>query len=262
MPRASLIVAVYDRIDFLAPVLKSIANQRFRDFEVIVAEDNDSVEMRDFISAHAVTAGFPLAHVSQPHRGFGKNRILNAAVRRSSGEILIFVDGDCILHPRFIGEYMRRADDRSCFFGRRVLLDPVTTRHIVESGDVTICSLPRLLFTRAHRKEDGLYAPFLHSMRKWGIYGSSFCVVRPAFFAINGFDEDFTGPYFGEDADVERRLYLHGVKIKCARFKVIQYHLHHGAKHRPDAWKTSRELFVRKKEEGLSYCRNGLEKRD
>jgi len=261
MPRVSLIAAVYDRIDFLAPVLASIGNQRFRDFEVIVAEDNDSVDMQQFISVKTSAAGFPLLHVSQPRRGFGKSRILNTAVRRSCGEVLIFIDGDCILHPRFIAEYAQRANERSCLFGRRVLLDFVTTRRILDSGDVSICSFPRLLFTRARRKEDGLYAPFLHSMRKWGIYGSSFCVTRTAFFAINGFDEDFSEPYFGEDADVERRLYLHGIRMRCARFKAIQYHLHHGGKHRPLAWKSSSELFMRKKNEGLSYCRNGLEKR-
>ena len=39
---------------------------------------------------------FPIKHIWQEDIGFRKPRILNETVRQSSGDYLIFIDGDCM----------------------------------------------------------------------------------------------------------------------------------------------------------------------
>lgn len=45
----SLIISVYNRYDFLYLVLKSIEKQSFKNFEVIIAEDCEKIEMKENI---------------------------------------------------------------------------------------------------------------------------------------------------------------------------------------------------------------------
>ena len=49
MPYLSLIVAVYKNIPALDLILRGLEQQSFRDFEVLVAEDNDGADMAHFI---------------------------------------------------------------------------------------------------------------------------------------------------------------------------------------------------------------------
>lgn len=43
--KISLIISIYDKYDFLYLVLKSIENQTFKNFEVILAEDCEKKEL-------------------------------------------------------------------------------------------------------------------------------------------------------------------------------------------------------------------------
>lgn len=258
--KISVVIAVYKNIDFLSVVLESIARQRFTDFEVIIAEDDDDPVMKRFVDEQSRRRGFPLKHVFQAHRGFGKNRILNAALLIAQGEYVTFLDGDCVLHRHYLNEYMKRAHTSLCLFGRRVILDKTLTGKLIATKNLKYLSWWRILFSRSGRREDAFLVPFPTSRKTSGIYGSSFFIARENMAAINGFDEDFTHPYFGEDTDVERRLKLIGIRFKCTRQKTIQYHLYHERGDDAANWQLSATLYRQKEKEGLSYCINGLVK--
>ena len=78
--------------------------------------------------------------------------------------------------------------------------------------------------------------------------------------AINGFDEDFTRPFYGEDTDIERRLRLLGIRVVCTRYATIQYHLFHDVGDRSDAWKVSETLYIKKLSVNSMRCANGVVK--
>ena len=254
----SLIVAMYKKIDFIDLVLTSINRQSYRDFEVIIAEDDNCDSVRQFLEQKKKDLSFTMHHISQVDDGFRKNTILNSAIRMATGEHLIFIDGDCILHPRFLFEYARRIRSNTCLFGRRVRLDPKTTQWLLETKKIERLSPFHLLMTRSKRVEDGLYLPFIGASSRRNILGCNFCISKKDMERINGFDEDFTSPLYGEDADVKRRLKLAGVHFKSTRFKTIQYHLYHSTKNRKQAWEVSGALYEQKKSEGLIFCKNGL----
>ena len=260
MKKLSLIIAVYNRIDFLELVLQSIENQIFKDFEIIIAEDNNSMEMKRFILESKIKYSFDIRHVCQNDKGFRKNRILNRAVRIADSNYLVFIDGDCILHPGFLSEYAVRAQPDLCLFGRRVRLDKKTTEQIIKTGDFKLLSLFRLLFTKTTRIEDGFYFPFYTPRKKKNILGCNFCVSKSNMITINGFDEDFECPLYGEDTDVRRRLEMIGVKLESTKFKAIQYHLFHPVGDRAKCWDISGRMYEKKLSMGRFYCLNGLVK--
>ena len=261
MEKISLIIAVYNRIDFLELVLKSVENQIFKNFEVIIAEDNDSFKMKQFVRKSRVEYSFDIRHVCQNDRGFRKNRILNRAIKLAESDYLIFIDGDCILHPRFLFEYAVRAQPDLCLFGRRVRLDEKITGKLVKTGDFKLLSLFSLLFTKTKRIEDGFYFPFYTPRKKKNILGCNFCVSKQNMITINGFDEDFECPLYGEDTDVRRRLEMTGVRLESTKFKAVQYHLYHLVGDRAKCWDISGRMYEKKFSGGLFYCLNGLVKK-
>ena len=256
----SLVIAVYKRVDFLELVLMSVARQSFRDLEVIIAEDDQAAEVSRLIRNVKPDFPFVIKHVSQEDKGFRKNRILNGALKVALGQYVIFIDGDCLLHKKFIEEHVKHLGPDVCLFGRRAMLGRKTSEKLLRKKTLKGLSFFQLLFTKCRHVENALYAPWLRSSRKRGIKGSNFSLRRDLMEKINGFDEDFEKPYGGEDTDVERRLRMIGVGIVSTKFKTVQYHLYHGGREsRLSEWESEGKLFCQKKnDEGLWFCKNGL----
>ena len=227
---------------------------------MIVAEDDEDSHMESFIQAAMKKYSFPIFHVRQPDKGFRKNRIYNQAIKIARYDFLVFIDGDCILHPKFLHVYASKARENICLFGRRVRLDQKSSDALIDTGDFKYLSFFRLLLNGSKRIEDGLYLPFYKQVCERNILGCNFCVSKQNMLDINGFDEDFVTPLYGEDTDVKRRLKLIGVRFESTRFKAIQYHLYHDIGDRTDIWRISGDLFKKKSEEGLTFAKNGLSK--
>ncbi|MCW8996848.1 MAG: glycosyltransferase, partial [Psychromonas sp.] len=107
--KASLIIAVYKRVDILELIFKSLEEQTFRNFEIIVAEDDCSPSVAAFIDGIRKSCSFAIKHISQADKGFRKNRLLNKALAAAAGEYTVFIDGDCVLHKDFLKEHMQIA---------------------------------------------------------------------------------------------------------------------------------------------------------
>ena len=75
----SLIVTTWNREDALDAVLRSLATQTDRDFEVIIADDGSGEATAKLIADWASKLGHPLKHVWQEHRGFRAAEIRNHA---------------------------------------------------------------------------------------------------------------------------------------------------------------------------------------
>lgn len=259
-PLLSLVVAVYDRTDFLEICLQSIMWQSFRDFEIVVAEDGASEEMKAFVDSWVPRSPFSITHLTQPKDGFGKTRIYNKAIPAARGTYLLFIDGDCVLHRHYLREYARRVAPNLCLFGRRVPLDGRVTRAVMKRMNPAAITWCRILFSATPRKEDALLLPFRLSKRKNSVYGSSFCVPRADLLRVNGFDEDYRYPCYGEDHDLEARLRNAGLEFDNVKNRAIQYHLDHPRTNRDAERDISERLFTAKMAAGPTACANGIVK--
>jgi glycosyltransferase involved in cell wall biosynthesis len=256
---ASLIISVYKNVKALRLILKSLEKQRFKNFEVIIAEDNDGAEMKAFIEVYSQKSAFPILHLSQPDRGFLKNKALNRAVVASSSPYLIFIDGDCVLHPHFIREHVAHQEKNRVLFGRRVLLSSALTNLLYSTENLNLLRLAPLLFSGSKRIEEALYLPFIKPKirKKSALWGCNWSIDKQSLLDINGFDEDYTLPGFGEDTDVEFRLLKRGFKLKRMKYHAIQYHLFHPLNYQDTV--AMKALMQEKMNAGMTRCINGLD---
>lgn len=244
VPRLSLIIAVYKRVDFLEKVFLSLQNQTMKDFEIVVADDGSGPEISSLISTYSPSFSFPIRHVWHQDSGFRKTVIANRAVCEAQSRYLVFIDGDCVLHHRFLESHFRHRRAGTALAGRRVMLDRDSTERLTNE-DIATRRIERPWFwwrkcTAGDRKH-GLYVPGLFCVgntlkRRYSMYGSNFSVFKEDYFAVNGYDENIIGRGI-EDDNLRERLKLNGVKIRTVTREAIQFHLYHDfdpVPHRPE----------------------------
>lgn len=243
--KCSLIISVYNDIKTLILILEALKIQTEKEFEVIVADDgsdNDFVErLREYIGK----SPYKITHLWHEDKGWRKEIILNKAIVASTTNYLIFIDGDCIPHKRFIEEHLSLAKKGFAIGGRRVMLSEELTKKVtpqlIASGKLHTYLLPRVLW-------QGITGKIRHAeeiiriTNKWlrkklfkerlhDLLGCNFSIHKDDFLKINGFDERFAHPSVGEDTDIEARLNRIGIYCKVERHIITVYHKWHKLNH-------------------------------
>ena len=156
---------------------------------------------REVVKRYVDHFAHPIQHVWHEDDGFRKTIIVNKAVTQAAAPYLVFIDGDCILHHRFLERHYKRRRPRQVLSGRRVMFDKALTER-VSLDDVRSRRVERIAYWWKHAGKidrwHGLYLPFLHGMRNTGrrdyqILGSNYSVHKEDFLAINGYDERIIG---------------------------------------------------------------------
>ncbi len=106
----SVIITTYNREDALEAVLRSLARQTDKDFEVVVADDGSRPATAKAIDAWKAKIGSRVAHVWHEDKGFRAAEIRNRAIQASRGAYCIFLDGDCLVRPDFVVIHRRLAE--------------------------------------------------------------------------------------------------------------------------------------------------------
>ncbi|MCK9480840.1 MAG: glycosyltransferase [Bacteroidia bacterium] len=223
-----MIISVYKNMDALELILQSLANQQLEgSFEVIIAEDNDSPQMRERVVEWKSQFPFSLLHVSHADRGFRKCVILNQAVLASNAPYLIFVDGDCICHPKFIAAHLKYQQGKCVVYGRRAMLSKKFTEYLYKTRKMPPYSFVKLWLSGCSRLDAALYLPLVKPENKKGFWGHNWSIQKTDLMMVHGFDEQYTQPGIGEDTDIEWRLEQFGVKFLRVKNLAVQYHLWH-----------------------------------
>ncbi len=243
----------------------SLSQQEYKNFEVIIAEDDNCEETKNFLKENAARFPFKILHIYQKEDlGFRKNEMLNKAIHVATGELIIIIDGDCILHKSFIKEYAKEIEDRTILFGRRSLLSESITKELLQSKKISKLKLLNLILKKSSRVEDVIYLPgipkFLKKKRTKGVQGSNMGFLKKDILAINGFDEDYVKPTAGEDDDIEWRFRTGGFQFKSMKHKALQYHLYHKFNYSKTESEHNQKIMDEKKKAGKIFCVNGINK--
>lgn len=237
--KATIIISVYENTESLKVVLDSLKLQTIIDFEIIISEDGCHEKMKDFLKNYDFIHDFQ--HLTQDDIGWRKNKALNNAIRHARSGWLIFIDGDCVLHRRFVEMHLRYANDKVILSGRRVKLDESATDYLINNSPDCIKKFQQILYKKLffgkgniQYIEEGFYLSptgllgFVHTLRKIKyIIGCNMSFSKKAIYDINGFDESYTLPGVGEDIDLVWRFKAAGYKFRSLRSLAIQYHLWH-----------------------------------
>jgi glycosyltransferase involved in cell wall biosynthesis len=238
--KVSVLLATYEMPRHLELVLAALSRQRFRDFEIILCDDGSGPNTRAAVNAARPTLGVPLTHLWQENHGFRKCRILNEAIRLAKGELLVFLDADCVPHRDFVGDHWKTRETGTFGAGRRVEISKrIGERlsvHDVKKGIFDRPSL-RLLFDHVFGDTENWNRTIRWGTRPWirsllnldrvvDLKGCNFSVSREDMVAINGFDEAYEG-YGREDTDVEIRMMHFGLRRRSLKGIALQFHIWH-----------------------------------
>ncbi|UCH84914.1 MAG: glycosyltransferase [Candidatus Latescibacterota bacterium] len=264
-PDVSLVIAVYQREDALELVLISLLNQTFGDFEIVVADDGSDQGIARVIQDYSEQFAHPIRHVWHDDAGFRKTVIVNRAVTHAAGDYLVFIDGDCLLHHRFLERHVKRRHQGGILSGRRVMFDRSLTERVT-SEDVRKRRIERINYWWKHAGKidrwNGFYLPFLHGARNIGrrqyqILGSNFSAHKEDFYRVNGYDERIVGRGL-EDNNLCVRFVNAGMVIRTITREAIQYHLYHEA----DPIPHTRDFIERYRSSGETWTPHGIKKEE
>ncbi|HWV51256.1 glycosyltransferase family 2 protein [Pseudorhodoplanes sp.] len=234
----SVIVTTWNREDALDAVLRSLAVQTDRDFEVVVADDGSGEATAKLIANWVLKLGRPLKHVWQEHQGFRAAEIRNRAILASDGAYCIFLDGDCIARPGFVATHRKLAERGWFVTGNRILMSEALTQTVLRDN-----LDPERWTYREWARERGrgginrtvpLMRLPLGPLRKirfraWrGARSCNLAIWRSDLDRVDGFDCAYQG-WGREDSDLLVRLLHSGIRRKDGVFATGVLHLWHPA---------------------------------
>jgi len=238
----SLIISFYNKIDLLRYIFAALGRQTYTNFEVVIADDGSNPEVVKEIAEIQFNYSFPIKHVWHEDNGWQKNKILNKAVIASEGDYLIFIDGDCVPHPKFIQEHVENRARNRVITGRRVLLSESVSKKLtlekISNGYLDRRVAFPLLFESLFHGVDTEVENMLRIRNKIirklfikdkikGFWGCNFSIWKKDILKVNGFDERYVYPGFGEDRDLDDRLQRNGIFPISKKHLVTEYHIHH-----------------------------------
>ncbi|MEG1643973.1 MAG: glycosyltransferase [Bacteroidales bacterium] len=270
--QCSLIISVYNDIKFITLIFEALKYQSVKDFEVIIADDGSGVEFTDVIKNLSATVEFPVKHIWHEDKGRRKDIILNKAVVASGSDYLIFIDGDCIPHHKFIEEHLRFALEGVVVCGRRVQLteklsDELTPKKIAD-GCLGWNIVPELLWggiigELRHNEEclrvtNGFLRHLWLKERWHDLLGFNFSMYKSDLLKVNGFDERFLLSATGEYLDLEARLNRIDIYCKVECHIMTVYHKKHKRKDVDN--NTNTLVFEENNQNNISWTSYGIVK--
>ena len=226
--KLSLIITTYNWPDSLVLTLKSIENQTISPDEVIIADDGSTDETQEVISKFQQDSELKIIHSWQEDLGFRAAKARNKAIAKSCGDYIILIDGDIILHPKFVQDHVNNAQVGYFIQGTRVLLTQDRTRDALKRMSINFSFLSKGIKNR----KNAIYSDFLSKLfSKKMNYLRGIKTCNMAFFKqdcvnVNGFNNDFEG-WGREDSEFAVRLLNSSINRKNLRFNAIQFHLWH-----------------------------------
>lgn len=258
--RVSLIIATYNWPESLILALRSVEKQTIVPKEVIIADDGSTAETKEIIDKFQKESELNIIHSWQEDIGFRVAKSRNKAIAKSCGDYIILIDGDIILHPKFVQDHVSNAKVGYFIQGSRVLLTQDITEQIIISKRISFSFFSKGM----KRRKNSIHSNFLSkifSTKKNYLRGIKSCNIsffRQDFINVNGFNNEFEG-WGREDSEFVVRLLNTGINRKNVRFNAIQYHLWHKKTDRKHL-DYNNQLLQNSIEEKLKVCKKGINK--
>lgn len=256
----SLIISTYNAPVALLRTLESVASQTEYPHEVIVADDGSAEDTAAVVRKFAESAPFTLRHVWHEDRGFRLGAIRNKAIAAAEGDYIVQIDGDILLHPRFVEDHRHYARKGAFACGSRVLLGERLTEDIFRDGIRGITPWTRDILNRKNALRSPMLAAAVGSIAsgKLKYRGCNMAFWRDDLVAVNGYDENYSG-WGCEDHDLVARLINNGVEFLPLRHVAVCYHMWHPSSKEAESFDRNNRLLAETRSSGRTRCDNGLD---
>lgn len=201
--KATVVIPNLNGERFLKDCLDSLFDQSFRDFDVVLVDNNSSDG-----SIELVKSLYPEVEVIRNKANLGFARAVNQGIAKASGNYIVLLNNDTVLEREWLASLVEAADasgDEFMFFASKILR--MEDERIIEStGDsLGFTGMPYPL--NYEEIDDGRFEkpfPVFSACAAGALY------KRKLFDEIGLFDEDFFA--YHEDTDLCFRAQLRGFK--------------------------------------------------
>lgn len=186
MPSISVIIPAYNEELYISECIQSILKDKTANVVEVIVVNNASTDATAAIAG--AYSGVSVVH--EPKKGLTAAR--QKGLESSKGDLLAFVDAD----SRIPEGWFTQINDA---FAEESL--------VCLSGPYKFFDLPKVHCACASAYWNFLAYP-TYMLTKYMVVGGNFVAKRSALLSINGFDTSI--PFYGEDADIGRRLHEQG----------------------------------------------------
>jgi glycosyltransferase involved in cell wall biosynthesis len=189
MPYFSIVIPVYNKEKFVSKTLRSVLEQTFSDFEIIVVNDGSTDESESKILSQKDSR---IHYFTKVNEGVAVAR--NFGIEKANGEYICFLDADDYWFPNFL-ETMHRFTSELC--EEKVFATAIA----IETKNKTIPAQ----YSIAKKSEFEIVDFFNASQKECALWTSSVCIHKSVFDKVGTFDPKIK---HGEDTEMWIRIGL------------------------------------------------------
>jgi len=233
--KTSIIIPVYNRLDFTQKCLESIFQFGSKyDFEIIVVDNASTDGTKEFLENLKEKIVFIN---NKENLGFAK--ACNLGAKKAQGEYLLFLNNDTIVTKNWMDILISELDENPeiAIAGSKLLYPDETIQHagVVFAEDKT----PYHIYSREIKEKH-----YVNKKRKFKAITAACMLVRKDIFnEIGGFDENFRNGY--EDIDLCLRIKELGKDVIYCPESMV-YHYESISEGRNESYDENRKLFLKK----------------
>ncbi len=197
--KASVIIPTYNRAFLLKYCLRQLLNQTATDYEIIVVDDGSADNTPNLIAKIKIQTAKLKYLRNEIQRG--QPYVRNQGIKKAKGEIIISVDSDVMVSPKFVEDHIsiHKKNDKLIVQG--------LVRHI------------------RHPKDIGTFSLKIDGFSSKGLVTQNVSVRKKWLKEVGLMDEKFGITMGYEDTDLGRRLRALGLKVVYGFRKCIAYHV-------------------------------------
>lgn len=258
--KVTLIISTYNSPQTLRLSLATVLRQTLLPCEIVIADDGSTGETGDMLKAFSSTCPIPVKHIWHEDLGFRKTIIMNKAVQAADGDYIIQIDGDILLHSRFIEDHLAFAEEGFFLRGGRSLIGSQKTKSYMKRD---VRRLQKGHIMTSSNKLNAFRIPFLAKLISKEsddikhVKGCNMSYWKKDFIRVNGYNNDING-WGHEDIELAIRFFNSGVRMKKVKFKAITFHLHHAFNSREDEM-VNLDQFNRALSQKVKRAENGYD---
>jgi len=258
--KISLVITTYNWPEALELVLLSLLKQSVLPCEILIADDGSTQNTKQLIKSYSGKFVSGINHIWQNDEGFQKTSILNKSIAKATGDYIIQIDGDIIIHNHFIMDHVKKAKKGFFIHGSRTFLNDSTSKKAIRNLIINFSIFTPGITNRFNSLHSLFLSKFLSNINKnlKGTRGCNFSFWKQDFIKINGYNEDMIG-WGKEDTELSVRLINSGlqkIKLKCL---AVCYHLHHEISSK-EGLNINNSILALAVKEKREICINGISK--
>lgn len=257
----TLLITTYNWPEALELVLMSVENQTIMPDEIIIADDGSTKETKDLIRHWQNKLTTVVIHSWQEDIGFRAAASRNNAIVKSSGDYIIMIDGDLILHTNFIKDHINHCKSNQFVIGTRVLLSESYSNQLLLEKKVNFTVNSNQIIANYKNTINNSFLSKLISYKTTSykqVRSCNMACFKNDLIKVNGFNEDFIG-WGREDTELVVRLLNAKIIRENLKFNANALHIFHpeNSKKMLPLNDLILENTIKKK---LNRCQNGLDK--